>query len=121
MVFECKVTYSGGWAPSARWQHVDINGEILSEKATNFATSPKFVHDKQLRFTLSVKVTKKMKGTKYRCTIYFDISQKSNRTTADNIPDYNFTWTSDVLSVSDTASTGGNSGELNASHGNLHR
>jgi hypothetical protein len=90
-------------------------------ETTTFATSPKFAHEELLRFTLSVNATKKLKGTKYRCTIYFDISQKPNTATADNIPDYDFTWTSDVLSVSDLAPTCGNSGELNASQGNLHR
>jgi hypothetical protein len=106
ITLECIVIYSGNWAPTARWQHLDVNDEVLSGKAMNITTSTAFMPEKQLNFTWSVNVTRMTNGTKYRFTIYFDLSQKPIRTIANKAPDYNFTWTSDVLVLKSEVPTG---------------
>jgi hypothetical protein len=106
ITFECVVTYSGNWAPTARWQHLSVKGDVLSVRTLTITNSDNFVQEKQLNFTWSVITTRKIDGTKFRCTIYFDLAQKPIATTrANNSPDYNFTWTSDVLHLKSEVQT----------------
>jgi hypothetical protein len=95
ILFECEVTYGGSWAPTARWQHLGANGEILSERASTNVASADNAVGKRIRFTLSVNADEFLNKAIFRCIVNFSISQKPVATKADNVPPYNFTWTSD--------------------------
>ena len=82
----CSVNYSGNWAPVMKWQQ-DGGPVITDGRVVN-----KTVPYKSVTYSLTVRATSKMNGSKFSCTTYFSADNKSPTTTATNVPDYIYSW-----------------------------
>ena len=89
----CSVNYSGSWAPVMKWQQVA--GPVITDGRVVNNTVP----CKSVTYSLTVRATKDMNGQKYFCTTYFSDGNKPERTTAINLPKYNFVWSSQAVYV----------------------
>jgi len=97
ITFTCSLVYSGNWSPAARWQQFTETNESLGDPVTMTTDFDNFVHNKNISFEFSVNVTISNIDTKYRCTIYFDASQRPKHVSADNVPSYEHVWMSELI------------------------
>ena len=54
---------------------------------------------KSVTSSLTVRAARDMSGSKFSCTTYFSVENKPLSTSATNVPDYSFTWTTAQLTV----------------------
>src|SRR5688572_11222569 len=88
----CIVRYSGNWAPVMEWREINgniITNGVLTEDTNNNLTS-----------TLEISADASKHNSNYLCLTYFTSPQNQNdKDVAENIPDYNYTWTSSLIQV----------------------
>ena len=89
----CSVNYSGNWAPVMKWQQ-DEGPVITDGRVVNNA-----VPYMSVIYSLTVRASRDMTGSKFSCTTYFSKNNKPANTSAKNVPDYIFTWTSLVAVI----------------------
>ena len=88
----CSVNYSGDWAPAMKWQQDE--GPVITAGVVGNT-----VPYKSVTSSLTVLVTRNVTGSKFTCTTYFSQNNKPPATSATNVPDYNYTWTSPEINV----------------------
>ena len=92
---KCSVNYSGTWAPVMTWQQavepIITTGVVRNITTGNHVTS-----------VLTVQLTSKIVNCMFTCTTYFNESDNPLRIpcSAPDTPNYNFTWTSCLVSHS---------------------
>lgn len=88
----CSVNYSGSWAPVMQWQLNTETGVIADiQNVTVPYTS--------VLYTLALTAHRRMNGMTFSCITYFSVANKPTNTTATNVPEYKFTWTSPIFHV----------------------
>ena len=89
----CRVNYSDNWAPVMKWQQ-DWDSNITDERVVNNT-----VPYKSVTYSVTVRATRDMNGSKFFCTTYFSAEIKPASSNATNVSDNNSMWTSTVLSI----------------------
>ena len=89
----CDVIYSGNWAPVMKWQQ-DGGPVITDGRVVNNS-----IPYKSVTYSLTVRATRDMNGSKFLGSLHFAVTNKPSNTTATNIPDYSFNWTSPIIYV----------------------
>ena len=90
--FQCNVTYSGKWAPKMTCS--DLGGGVVA--STNVGTQPGIV-----LHTISFAAAPSTNGRQFRCRTHFsaDLDPPPGQNEATNVPNYDYTWTSNVITV----------------------
>lgn len=101
---QCTIRYWGNWSPTMDWTK---SSEILSENSigsaqiTEITESVRTMMDKGISKSLLIITGKRHEVLLvYNCTTRFKVDQKPTYTTAANIPDYAFTWSSPAITIS---------------------
>ena len=87
------MNYSGNWAPVMKWQQ--DGGPVITDGRVVNNTVPY----KSVTYSLTVRATRNMNGSKFKCTTYFSAENKPASSTASNVSDYNSMWILQALSV----------------------
>lgn len=98
---QCAVRYWGNWNPTMDWtESTEIPAEN-SRGSAQITESVKTTMDKGISKSLLTITGKRHEELLvYDCTTRFKIDQKPAYTTAANIPDYAFTWSSPAITIS---------------------
>ena len=88
----CRVEYRGNWPPAMRWRQ---NKRRVITTGVDIETVP----NRSVTSRFSVVATSNMSGSVFSCTLFFSAADKPSNTSANNVPEYNYTWKSPTLSV----------------------
>ena len=89
----CSVDFAGNWAPVMTWTQDD--GQTIAGGSVSNVSIP----NRNVTYSMRVAATRGMDGKRFTCRIYFSRSNKPSTATAQNVPNYNFTWVSPVLNI----------------------
>ena len=89
----CSVNYSGNWAPVMKWQQ--DGGPVITDGRVVSKTVPY----KSVTSSLTVQALRDMNEGRFSCTTCFSAVNKPPNTTATNVPEYRYPWTSPLFDV----------------------
>ena len=88
----CRVEYRGNWPPAMRWRQNE--GEVITTGVDIEA-----VPNQSVTSRFSAVATSNMSGSAFSCTLFFSAADKPSNTSANNVPEYSYTWKSPTLNV----------------------
>jgi uncharacterized alkaline shock family protein YloU len=90
------------WSPVISWHQIGIENRTVAT-VNGIVEYHNYSVYRAVVSRIVIKATTNLTGTKYMSTSRFDLSTKHNEsfihTTATNVPDYSFTWTSPAINV----------------------
>ena len=108
---QCRVNFSGNWAPTMEWRQHQINADINEGRLVSIVADTVVIQNSSITSTLIVLIDSTNYDSYYSCRTYFTWHNGKLKTNATNVPDFNYTWITD-WNLSDrpttTTSTDGN-------------
>ena len=93
IVMTCYITYNSRWAPVMSWMDLGT-GQYFRDDSITLTTNETMVTS-QLTITASAG----FHGSKIHCSTFFAKPAPSPPTSATNVPNYSYTWTSATLNI----------------------
>src|SRR6218665_924842 len=96
---QCRVSFRGFWTPTIEWieygRHLGPNGRIVTEEAELTRIPNRIVTS-----NLTIAANSSRDGSWFACRLYFAKYDGMYNMTAINVPNFTYTWTSSVITLS---------------------
>jgi len=87
---QCRVNFTGNWAPTMEWRQHQVNTDINEGRLVSDVAE--VIRNSSITSTLVVLIDSTNYGSYYSCRTFFTWHNGKLRTNATNIPDFNHTY-----------------------------